>query len=409
MFAGTQGRINHRKTDRILQVSYEQKLPVVWYCEGGGGRPGETEDQVSPTHTFSAYAQLSGVVPKIAIVSRYCFAGNASIAGMSEILIATKNTNIGMAGPAMIEGGGMGVFKPTDIGPMSVQTRNGVVDIVADDEADATRLAKRALSYFQGDLKEWTVADQRLLRRAIPENRLRVYDVRPLIETLVDTGSFLEIRRDFAPGMITGFFRLEGRPMGLIANDQRYLGGAIDCDGSDKSTRFLQLCDAFDIPVLSLIDTPGYMVGLESEAQAAVRKTSRMFIAGRKLGVPFFAVVLRKCYGLGAIGMTGGSAYDPMFMVSWPTGEFGGMNLEGFVRLGYRRELEAETDPVKQKALYEKLLAEQYAVGKAIQAGTYLKVDAVIDPMDTRRWLIQGLRASPKRRGPPSRLYVDTW
>jgi acetyl-CoA carboxylase carboxyltransferase component len=313
-----------------------------------------------------------------------------------------------MGGPAMIEGGGLGVFAPEDIGPMAVQTANGVVDILAEDEADATRLAKQALSYFQGPVADWTVADQRLLRRAVPENRLRVYDVRAVIETLADSGSFLELRPAFAPGVITGFIRLEGRPMALIANDPRHLGGAVDCDGADKGSRLFQLADAFDLPVLSLIDTPGFMVGPDSEAQAAVRKTSRLFINAARLGTPMFAVVLRKAYGLGAQAMAGGSTLAGVFCAAWPTGEFGGMGLEGSVRLGYRRELEAETDPAAKQALFDKLLGSLYARGKAINVAASLEIDAVIDPADTRRWITEGLKTCRTRHG-PRRRFVDAW
>ena len=409
VFAGTQATMNHLKVDRVLDVAYEQKIPVIVYAEGGGGRPGESLGRVTKAHTWKAYARLSGEVPTIAVVNRYCFAGNASLAGMSAILIATKNSNIGMAGPAMIEGGGMGLVKPSEIGPMELQRKNGVVDIVAEDEADATRLAKQAMSYFQGPLKEWTCADQRLLRRSIPENRLRTFDVRQVIETLADSGSFLELRRDFAPGFITGFMRVEGLPVGLIANDSRHLGGAVDADGSDKGARFLQLCDAFNIPVLSLIDTPGFMVGLESESQAAVRKTARLFIAAHKLGVPLFSVVLRKCYGLGAAAMVAGAKDEPVFSVAWPTGEFGSMGLEGAVMLSHRKEMETEPDLVKRKALYDEQVAKLYAAGKAVEHATLLRIDAVIDPADTRRWLLQGIRSCLTRRDSGPRGYVDTW
>ncbi|HEY2051395.1 MAG TPA: carboxyl transferase domain-containing protein, partial [Caulobacteraceae bacterium] len=337
-----------------------------------------------------------------------CFAGNASFAGMSEILICTKGANIGMGGPAMIEGGGLGVFTPEQIGPMDVQTANGVVDVLAHDEADATRIAKQTLSYFQGRTPPGVSADQRRLRAAIPENRLRVYDIRPIIETLVDEGSFLELRRNFAPGLICGFIRIEGRPMVLIANDPKHLGGAVDCDGADKASRILQIADAFDLPVLSLVDTPGFMVGPDSEAAAAVRKTSRLFINASTLGVPMFAVVLRKAYGLGAQAMAGGSTLAPVFCVAWPTGEFGGMGLEGSVRLGYRRELEAETDPAAKQALFDKLLGALYARGKAINVAAMLEIDAVIDPADTRKWIVQGLSACPPRHAPPRR-FVDAW
>jgi acetyl/propionyl-CoA carboxylase alpha subunit/acetyl-CoA carboxylase carboxyltransferase component len=411
VLAGTQGLMNHLKTDRLLELVESEELPVVWFAEGGGGRPGDTDGIGSSglaTPSFKSFARLAGRVPKIAVVSGRCFAGNASFAGVSEILICTKGTNIGMGGPAMIEGGGLGVFAPEDIGPMDVQTANGVVDILAEDEADATRLAKQTLSYVQGPTTGWAAADQRLLRPAIPENRLRVYDVRKVIETLVDTDSFLELRPAFAPGLITGFVRIEGRPMALIANDPRHLGGAVDCDGADKGSRLLQLADAFDLPVLSLVDTPGFMVGPQSEAAAAVRKTSRLFINAARLGTPMFAIVLRKAYGLGAQAMTGGSTLAPFFCAAWPTGEFGGMGLEGAVRLGYRRELEAETDPAAKQALFDKLLGGLYARGKAINVAATLEIDAVIDPADTRNWILQGLRSCRPRHA-PRRRFVDAW
>ncbi|HEY5290070.1 MAG TPA: carboxyl transferase domain-containing protein, partial [Caulobacteraceae bacterium] len=411
VLAGTQGHMNHLKTDRLLEVVESQELPVIWFAEGGGGRPGDTDGVGASglaTPSFKSFARLAGLVPKIAVVSGRCFAGNASFAGLSEILICTKGANIGMGGPAMIEGGGLGVFAPEEIGPMDVQTANGVVDILAEDEDDATRLAKQALSYFQGPLADWTVADQRRLRRAVPENRLRVYDVRTVIETLADEASFLELRPAFAPGVVTGFIRIEGRPMGLIANDPMHLGGAVDCDGADKGSRLFQIADAFDLPVLSLIDTPGFMVGPDSEAQAAVRKTSRLFINAARLGTPMFAVVLRKAYGLGAQAMAGGSTLAPVFCAAWPTGEFGGMGLEGSVRLGYRRELEAETDPEAKQALFDKLLGALYARGKAINVAASLEIDAVIDPADTRRWIVDGLKAC-KPRHAPRRRFVDAW
>ncbi|OYW29454.1 MAG: carbamoyl-phosphate synthase large subunit [Caulobacter sp. 12-67-6] len=411
VLAGTQGAMNHRKTDRLMAVIADQKLPVVWFAEGGGGRPGDTDTTAVAgldVPTFRSFAELSGIVPKIAIVAGRCFAGNAAIAGLSEIIVATRDSNLGMGGPAMIEGGGLGVFRPEQIGPSAHQWVNGVIDILADDEAHATRLAKQALSYFQGTLTAWTAPDQRRLRGAIPENRLRVYDVRALIAGLVDDASFLELRGGFAAGMVTGLIRIEGRPMGLIANDPRHLGGAIDCDGAEKAARFLQLCDAFALPVLSLCDTPGFMVGPGNEDAAAVRRVSRQFIAGAKLRSPLFTVVTRKGYGLGAQAMAGGSFHSPAFIAAWPTGEFGGMGLEGAVKLGYRKELEALSDPAEQKALYDQLVARLYAAGKATSMAAALEIDAVIDPADTRRWLVGGLDAAAGSARPWA-VRVDSW
>ena len=414
VFAGTQGGMNHKKTDRVLEIAEEAQLPIVFFTEGGGGRPGDTDGTGVAgldVPTFHTFAKLSGLAPRIAINSGRCFAGNAALFGCSDITIATANSTIGMGGPAMIEGGGLGTFTPEEVGPMEMQTKNGVVDIAVKDEGEAVATAKQVLGYFQGRLDDWEACDQRLLRRLIPENRLRVYDIRPVIEAIADTGSFIELKRDNAIGMLTGFVRIEGRPMGLIANNPKHLGGAIDAEGAEKAAHFLQLCGAFDLPVLSLCDTPGFMVGPESEAEAAVRRVSRMFTVAATLDVPLFTVVLRKGYGLGAQAMAAGSFARNAFIISWPTGEFGGMGLEGAVKLGYRKELEAETDPQKQKELYDSLVARMYERGKAISMASVLEIDAVIDPVDTRRCILQGLKSWPT---PPARIgkkrpFVDTW
>jgi acetyl/propionyl-CoA carboxylase alpha subunit/acetyl-CoA carboxylase carboxyltransferase component len=417
VLAGTQGTMNHKKTDRMLVLAERERLPIIWFAEGGGGRPGDT-DGVGVTGldvpTFQAFARLSGLAPRIGIASGRCFAGNAVFWGCCDVTIATRNSTIGMSGPAMIEGGGLGVYAPEEVGPIAVQSANGVVDLIAEDELDAADQARRLLAYFQGPIADWRCADQRLLRRAIPENRLRVYDIRPLIETLADEGSVMELRAGFGRGMITALIRVEGRPMGLIANDPRHLGGAIDSDGATKAARFMQLCGAFDLPILSLCDTPGFMVGPEAEKTATVRHGSRMFVTAAALEVPIFTIVLRKGYGLGAQAMTGGTFPASFFIVSWPTGEFGGMGLEGAVRLGYRKELEAETDPAAQKALFDSLVARSYERGKAISVAQALEIDAVIDPVESREWIVRGLKSiGPRDRSPDQsngrRRFIDTW
>ena len=410
VLAGTQGAYNHRKMDRLIELAERWRLPTVFFCEGGGGRPGDTEGG-GFARGFEYWARMSAVAPLVGITSGRCFAGNASVLGCCDVIIATKGSNIGMGGPAMIEGGGLGIFRPEEIGPVDVQEPNGVIDILAENEADAVRLAKKYLAYFQGTTRDWTCADQRQLRRAIPENRLRVYDIRELINTLADTGSVLEVRPKFGTTMLAALMRIEGRPLGVIANNPKVLGGAIDSDGSDKAARFLQVCEAFDIPVVSLSDTPGMMVGPEIEKTALVRHCSRLFLIGANLTVPLFSVVLRKSYGLGALAMTGGSYPASVFAVAWPTGEFGGMGLEGSVKLGYRNELAAIADPVERRAKFDEMVAAAYAHGKALsQASTY-HIDEVIDPADTRRWIMAGLRSLPPA---PARLakklrWIDAW
>ncbi|WP_218775997.1 carboxyl transferase domain-containing protein [Sphingomonas sp. TZW2008] len=409
VLAGTQGHNNHRKTDRLLGIAGDLKLPIVFYTEGGGGRPGDV-DSVGATGldvpTFKSFAALSGVAPRIGITSGYAFAGNAVLFGSCDITIATRDAHIGVGGPAMIEGGGLGVYSPKEVGPVDVHWASGAIDVLAADEAEATDLARRLLSFFQGRVQGGSAPDQRLLRHVVPEDRLRVFDVRRAIDGLFDTGSFIELRGGYAKGMITGLARLDGRAVGVIANDCRYLSGAVDAEGADKAARFFQLCDAFGVPIVSLCDTPGFMVGPEAEKSAPIRRASRMFIVGAALGVPVFTVVLRKAYGLGAQAMAGGSLHAGPFTVAWPTGEFGGMGLEGAVRLGYRKELEAIDDPIARDERYRELVASSYARGKAVSVAQYLEIDAVIDPADTRTWLLRGLASTPVRR---SGRYIDTW
>lgn len=411
VFAGTQGGINHKKMDRLLGVARDLLVPVVAFCEGGGGRPGETDKMrvagLEET-SFTEFARLSGKVPLVGVTSGRCFAGNAAILGCCDVIIATADSTIGMGGPAMIEGGGLGVFTPEEVGPMSVQVPNGVVDVAVADEIEAVAAARRYLSYFQGSIAEWRCADQRTLRHIIPENRLRVYDVRRVIESLCDEGSVLELRPHFGTALITALVRIEGQPVGLIANDPRVLSGALDSDASDKGARFLQMCDVHALPVVSLCDTPGFMVGPEHEKTAAVRHVSRLFLAGANMAEPMMTVVLRKAYGLGAMAMSGGSSLQTLFTVSWPQGEFGGMGLEGSVRLGYRQELAAIEDPAERDILFKSMVAELYEKGKAINAATYCEIDDVIDPADTRRWIATMLRARPPRTRRPDR-YLDSW
>jgi acetyl/propionyl-CoA carboxylase alpha subunit/acetyl-CoA carboxylase carboxyltransferase component len=411
VFAGTQGGMNHKKMDRLLGVARDLRVPVVAFCEGGGGRPGETDKMrvagLEET-SFTEFARLSGKVPLVGITSGRCFAGNAALLGCCDVIIATADSTIGMGGPAMIEGGGLGVFSPEEVGPMSVQVPNGVVDVAVADEAEAVDVARRYLSYFQGSLADWSVADQRHLRHIIPENRLRVYDVRRVIELLCDEGSMLELRPHFGTALITVLVRIEGQPVGLIANDPRVLSGALDSDASDKGARFLQMCDVHGLPVLSLCDTPGFMVGPEHEKTAAVRHVSRLFLAGANMAEPMMTVVLRKAYGLGAMAMSGGSSLQTLFTVSWPQGEFGGMGLEGSVRLGYKQELAAVDDPAEREVLFRSMVDELYEKGKAINAASYCEIDDVIDPADTRRWIATMLRARPPRERRADR-YLDAW
>lgn len=415
VLAGTQGYFNHKKTDRALQVAARRELPVVVLAEGGGGRPGDVDTALVTSSgldvtTFAGLARLSGVVPLVAVVTGRCFAGNAALAGTCDVIIATRDSTIGMAGPAMIEGGGLGRFTPEEVGPTKVQSANGVIDVVVDDDAEAVAVARRYLSYFQGEAVDWSAPDQERLRRLVPENRKQVYDVREVVRTLADEDSVLELRREFGLGVVTALVRVDGRPMGLVANNPAHLGGAIDSAAADKMARFLQLCDAHGLPVVSLCDTPGFMVGPDAEKTATVRHVSRLFVIGANLSVPLVTVVLRKAYGLGAQGMAGGGFRETTATVAWPTGEVGGMGLEGAVRLGFAKELAAITDEDERQRRFDELVEAAYAQGRAENAAMLGELDEVIDPADTRRWIRAAFAGAPTPdRGSRGRSYIDTW
>ena len=414
VLAGTQGHRNHYKQDRMFELAQRFRLPLVLFGEGGGGRPGE--DYIGPrvavdTHTFTTFSQLSGLVPLVAVVNGRTFAGNTALVACSDVIIATEGSTIGMGGPAMIEGGGLGIYTPEEVGPMSFQVPNGVVDILVKDEDEAVDVAKKYLSYFQGAVLTWEAPDQRRLRHAVPENRLRLYNMREIIETIADKGSVLEIREKFGIGIITAFIRVEGRPMGVIANNPHHLAGAIDSNGADKGTRFMQLCDAFDIPVLSLVDCPGIMVGPEVERTALVRHCTRLFNVGANMTAPLFTVIVRKAYGLGAQAMCGAGTLVGFFAVAWPTAEFAGMNIEGAVKLGYRKELMAIEEPEARLAEFQRRTAIAYDSAKAVNAAAGGGIDDVIDPADTRDWIANSLKRLPPvpPRTGKKYPYIDPW
>jgi len=415
VLAGTQGFFNHKKMDRMLHLAHEQKLPLVFFAEGGGGRPGDVDAEGVMVagldlSTFGGFAGLSGRVPVIGVVSGLCFAGNAALLGCCDVIIATKNSNIGMGGPVMIEGGGLGVFKPEEVGPMDVQTQNGVVDIEVEDDVEAVATAKKYLSYFQGATSSWEAGDPLKLRNLVPESRKRAYNVRTIIKALADTDSFLELKPKFGPSMVTGLLRIEGRPFGVFANNSMHMAGAIEAEGADKVAHLMQICNTHGLPILSLCDTPGFMVGPEIEKRAQVRHVCRMFVIGSHLTVPYFTIVLRRGYGLGAMAMAKGGFHESFFTAAWPTGEFGGMGLEGAVKAGFKKELAAIEDPQKREELYEFLVAQLYERGKAINMAAYLEIDAVIDPADTRKWIMQGLKSTPARQPQESgHNFIDPW
>jgi acetyl-CoA carboxylase carboxyltransferase component len=395
VLAGTQGVQNHRKTDRLLDIARQRSLPVVLFADGGGGRPGDTESvgrSGLDVPTFATLARLSGSVPLVAVVSGYCFAGNAILAGMCDVIIATSGAHIGAGGPAMIEGGGLGVVAPDEIGPATMHAATGVVDVLVADDAEAVMTARKYVGFFQGVTATWEHADQSLLRTVVPHERRRAYEVRPIITAIADSGSVLELKAAYARAMVTALARIEGHTVGVIANDPMHAGGSIDADAADKARHFLELCASFGLPVVSFIDTPGIMVGPDAEREATVHHASRLFVAGALAPLRIMAVVTRRGYGLGAMAMAGGGFKETTFTVAWPSATIGPMGLEGAVTLGYRRELDAIEDSSARRDRYDELVAQAYEDGTAINAATWYDIDEVIDPADTREWIAAFLR-----------------
>ncbi len=415
VMAGTQGAFGHKKTDRLLALAEKANCPIVFFVEGGGGRPGDIDFNLVATgglniSTWSTFARLSGKLPRISIVSGYCFAGNAAIAGCSDIIIATKDSSMGMGGPAMIEGGGLGNYHPKEIGPSKKMSEIGVIDYLVKDEIEAVKAAKKYLSYFQGKEKNFHCIDQKQLYEILPEDRKYAYDIKKIIDVLADEDSVFELRGHFAKNMITALLRIEGRPMGLIANSTRHLGGAIDSKAADKAARFLQLCNSFDLPVISLCDTPGFMVGPDHEQEGLIRHSSRLFLTAATIDVPIITIVLRKAYGLGAMAMAGGSLNESFLTLSWPSGEFGAMGLEGAVKLGFKKELDQTKTKEEYDQLYTKLVAQEYEKGKAINAAESLEFDEVIDPAETRTRISSAINCFEHQPKPTTKTrFIDSW
>ena len=385
VLAGTQGLTGHRKTDRLFDLAHREDLPVVLFAEGGGGRPGDTDHLTVAAlelMTFTAFARLRGL--RVGIAAGYCFAGNAALLGTCDVTIGVTGANVGMGGPAMVDAAGLGDVAPTDIGPLAEHLANGTIDVEAPDDATAVALAQQLIGYALPGPADAPAADQASLRTAVPDSRRRAYDVRPVLRTLLDTGTVVELQAAHARAVVTALGRLRGRPVAVLASNPIHGAGAIDAAAARKAARFLRLAERMRLPVISLVDTPGIMVGTAAEQAGTVRAVGDLFNAGAALTTPLVAVVLRKAYGLGAMAMTGGSFHAARLTVAWPTGEIGAMGLEGAVRLAFRKELAAIEDEA-ERAQREKDLTElAYAHGKALSAAAGFELDDVVDPADTR-------------------------
>lgn len=397
----------HYRQEQVHELAHDWKVPIVLFSEGQGEPPSLSTGVGLDASVFADFAKLSGLVPLVGVNLGDCFAGNATLLSCCDVIIGTQQSTIGMNGPTVVAANGLGNYRADELGATSFQAANGNLDIVVKDDADAVAAVKQYLSYFQGSVSDWEARDQRRMRHIIPEDRVRAYDMRVIIRTLADEGSVLEIRKDFGFGVITSFIRVEGRPMGVVANNPAHLAGAVDSPGADKGARFFQLCDAFDIPVVVFMDCPGIMVGPDHERTALVRHAVRLFNIGANCTMPMFGIMVRKAYGLGVQAMIGGASSVPLLTVAWPTAEFAGMNIDGAVKLSARRELAAIEDSEERKEAYDRRVAQGYESARAINSGARY----VIDPADTRAFIARGMKSLPPtvHRNTKKRPYVDTW
>jgi len=409
VYGGAQSALNHTKITRMFEHAEKRRLPVICWLDGGGARPHDMHVVARPsTPTFVVFARLSGLVPTIGIVPGRAFAGHANLAGMCDLLVATRDSAMGLAGPPLVEAALGKRFTPEEIGPAEAHWASGVIDVLVDNEEEAIAVAKNYLAYFDPpgspSAAPGKARDQAPLRDIVPENPRRAYNVRKVIETLADEGSVLEIKAGYGKAAVTSFIRLNGRPVGVIANQPMFLAGAMDTPACLKMARFVQICDAFDIPLLVLCDTPGLMVGPEVERTGLMRHSARVLTALANATIPVMTVVMRKAYGLGYYIM-GSRPLDPEILLAWPTAEYGGMGLEGAVTIIHGKELAAIADPAERAARHAALTAEMKEANTAVECAARFIYDDVIDPAETRAILLRTLdnlppappRASRKR------------
>lgn len=407
VYAGTQSAVNHQKMVRMIDHAQRTRLPLICWLDGGGARPQDMMKMAErgSAYTFVGLARLSGWVPTVAIVPGRAFAGHANIAGLCDLMIAVRGAAIGMAGPPLVEAALGAKLTPEEIGPAEMHARSGVVDLLVDDEGQAITAARKYLDFFGPPLAQAEAPDPTPLRELVPENPRRAYNVRKAIEHIVDVGSTLELKPDYGKSVVTAFARLGGRTVGIMANQPIQLAGAIDSPASIKAARFVQICDAFDLPLLVMCDTPGLMVGPEAEKTGLVRHSARLLSALANATVPIMTVVLRKAYGLGRYVM-GSRPFDPVVLLAWPTVEYGGMGMEGAVNIIYKRQLEAETDPVRRATLQAELASKLKEENTAIKAAKRFNYDDIIDPVDTRAILLHTLDTVPQPPRPALRKRV---
>jgi propionyl-CoA carboxylase beta chain len=410
VLGGSNGRIGETKVERLALHALEHGCPLVLLLDGGGHRIQEGLDSrhfAQGSRYFQIAVALSGWVPTLAAVMGPGFAGPSNFAALCDFVVMVRGTStMGIAGPALVAAATGEQTDKDSLGGADVQAdRNGLADLAADDDGHAIALLRGYLGYLpsnaqagvpQAPARAPDALAEAGLRELLPDDARQAYDVHAAVAGIVDADSFFALKPGFAPNLVTGFARIEGRAVGVLANQPLHLAGTLDGKACEKGAHFVSVCDAFGLPLVYLIDLPGFLVGSQAEDQALARRSARLLFELGQATVPRVSVVLRKGYGLGYIAMCGGRSFDADLCVAWPTAEICAMSVEGAVDVAYQKQVRAAADPAARRAA---LVAGFKAQLGALHAAEHFGIDDVIDPLDTRAAIAATLaRCLPRKR-----------
>lgn len=410
VMAGSMGEVGERKVARMRELALRLRAPIVWLLDSSGARIQETAGSqfAGSGDLFFEQVVMSGVVPQVAAVMGPCAAGTAYIPALADVTFMVKGTgSMALGGPHLVKAAVGEEISAEDLGGSRVHcTVSGCGDLEAASDEECLAAIREYLGYFvtPGEVKADDTRTEAVYD-IVPTEPNRVYDMRKVISATVDDGRFFELKAGWARSVITGLARMGGRSVGIVASQPAYRGGVLDVDSADKAARFITLCDAFEIPLVFLVDVPGFLIGSRVEQQGIIRHGAKMLYAVSEATVPKMTVVLRKAYGAGYFVMCG-RAYETDQILAWPTAEISVMGPEGATAIIFRKEIEAAPDPAAVRA--ERIgMIRQMISPYVAAAGAY--VDDVIDPADTRRMIIRGLMAAQGKQVERPRRKHGVW
>ncbi len=409
VFGGSIGKLGSAKTQRAIRLAIQRGIPMVMLLDGGGHRIQDGQDSrhfANANGFFHDLARASGWIPVVSLMLGAGFAGPTNYAGMSDFVVMVRGiSTMGLAGPALVKAGTGEIVDMEEIGGAAAQVdRHGLADLGVATEDEAFAAARRYLSYLPGNaraaLPTLDVLDppsrrDDTLLDLVPANPRKAYDVRKVIALIADKNSVFEIKPTYAGNVVTAFTRLDGRPVGILANQPLRLGGMVDANACDKLAHFIALCDAFGLPLISLIDVPGFLIGSAAERSVLGRRSAKLIYEWGHASVPRISVILRKGYGLGYFAMNGGRSFSSDACFAWPTAQICAMSIEGAIDVAFRKRYEAAPDPAARR---QEMIDDTRTRIGVLRAAEGFGIDDIIDPRDTRRRLIETLSQCQPRR-----------